>query len=64
MWPTCMGRNNSFCFGDSEGFVIWRGYGVLHIGCAYEAPHQGVALFNGDGSGLFHATRWELWEVV
>jgi hypothetical protein len=52
-----------FCFGNSEGFIVCQGYPTLYSGYAYEAPAQGVALFHGDGGGVFRAARWELWEV-
>jgi hypothetical protein len=56
-------RANCFYFGNSEGFIVCRGKPTLYGGYAYEAPGQGVALFNGDGGGVFCAARWELWEV-
>jgi hypothetical protein len=52
------------CFGRCEGFVIGQTDGTLQSGLTYEAPRQGVALFDGDGRGTFRANRWELWEVL
>jgi hypothetical protein len=59
-----MERNNNFHFGYYEGLVVWQGHTTLCSGHTYETPRQGDAPFNGDGSGLFRAARWELWEVV
>jgi hypothetical protein len=56
-------RGRRFRFGDGEGFVVCQGVPTLYSGDAYEAADQGVALFNGDGGGVFRAARWELWEV-
>jgi hypothetical protein len=52
-----------FCFGNSEGLIVGQGRQTLYSGHSYEAPGQGVALFNGDEGGVFRAARWELWEV-
>jgi hypothetical protein len=57
-----MGRKN-FYFGYGEGFMVWQGDSCLSSGQAYVAPGGGVALFHGDGGGLFRAARWELWQV-
>jgi hypothetical protein len=59
-----MRRDNTFCFGNQEGLVVWRGHAALCIGHTYEAPRQGMVLFSGEGGGSFHAARWELWEVI
>jgi hypothetical protein len=58
-----MGRNNCFYFGNGEGFIVHQYNQTLYSDCTYEAPGQGVGLFNGDGGGVFRAARWELWEV-
>jgi hypothetical protein len=56
-------RDSYLCFGIGEGFMVGQGNQTLYSGYSYEAPGQGVALFNGDGGGVFRAARWELWEV-
>jgi hypothetical protein len=56
-------RGHFFCFGNGEGFTVSQDSRMLCSDRVYEAPGQGVALFNGDGGGLFRAARWELWEV-
>jgi hypothetical protein len=58
-----MRRGDCVCFGNTEGFIIFRRDWPLCNGCAYEAPAEGTALFCGDGGGKFCAARWELWEV-
>jgi hypothetical protein len=58
-----MCRGSHFSFGLGEGFMVCRGNPTLDSSHSYEAPGQGVALFNGDGGGVFRAARWELWEV-
>jgi hypothetical protein len=58
-----MGRGCDFCFGIREGFIVHQGNQALYSGYTYEAPGQGVALFNGDGGCVFRAARWELWQV-
>jgi hypothetical protein len=58
-----MRRGDWFYFGHGEGFKVWQHDVALNGGRTYEAPGQGVALFNGDGDGKFRAARWELWEV-
>jgi hypothetical protein len=52
-----------FSFGINEGFVVSQDYQTLYSGCTYETPGQEVELFSGNGSGVFRAARWELWEV-
>jgi hypothetical protein len=56
-------RGSCFGFGNGEGFMVCQGNEGLYSGCAYEAPGQGSVLFSGDGSAVFSAARWELWEV-
>jgi hypothetical protein len=56
-------RDICFGFGNREGFIVSQAHQTLYSGRVYEAPGQGVALFNGDGGGVFRAARWELWEV-
>jgi hypothetical protein len=58
-----MRRDCRFCFGNGEGFMVRQDSQTLYSDCAYEAPGQGEALFDGDGDGVFRAARWELWEV-
>jgi hypothetical protein len=60
-----MGRGHRFCFGYSEGLEVICGGCPFEMGSGqtYEAPVQGVRLFTGYGSGMFHAARWELWEI-
>jgi hypothetical protein len=62
-WVAYAWRGRRFRFGDGEGFIVCQEDQTLYSGCSYEAPGQGVALFNGDGGGVFRAARWELWEV-
>jgi hypothetical protein len=62
-WVAYAWRDSRFRFGDGEGFVVCQGDPTLWNGQAYEAPGQGVTLFNGDEGGVFRAARWELWEV-
>jgi hypothetical protein len=50
-------------FGQFEGFIVYSQDCNLSIGQAYEAPSDGVTLFCGDGSRVFRAGRWELWDV-
>jgi hypothetical protein len=60
-----MRRGNRFCFGCGEGLEVMCGgfsFG-LGSGQTYEAHFQGARLFTGDGSGVFRAARWELWEI-
>jgi hypothetical protein len=52
------------CFGDMEGFAVYRCDIILRNGRTYESPGQGSTIFNGDEGGVFLAARWELWEVV
>jgi hypothetical protein len=56
-------RNDCFCFGGVEGFIVCPRDHRLNVGQAYEAPCNGVALFCGDGGGVFRAARWELWQA-
>jgi hypothetical protein len=56
-------RGDYFYFGNIEGFIVYQGNPTIYSGRVYEAPRQGVGLFNGDGGGVFRAARWELWEV-
>jgi hypothetical protein len=58
-----MRRDDCFCFGIREGFIVCPQDQRLNIGQAYEAPGEGVTLFCGDGSRVFRAARWELWEA-
>jgi hypothetical protein len=59
-----MSRNDRFCFSHREGFVVCPWDCEMYCGLTYEAPDEGVALFCGDGRGVFRAARWELWQVI
>jgi hypothetical protein len=56
-------RGGWFCFGYDEGFIVGQGKPTLCSGHTCQAHGEGVALFHGDGGGVFRAARWELWEV-
>jgi hypothetical protein len=56
-------RDDCVDFGMKEGFVVSQHPWPLNGGYTYEAPVQGVALFDGGSVHGFLAGRWELWEV-
>jgi hypothetical protein len=59
-----MWYDHHFRFGQCEGFIVRQDDTCMTSGRTYEAPGDGVTLFNGDSGRYFRAGRWELWEVV
>jgi hypothetical protein len=43
--------------------TVWDEGCRLNSGRGHEAPGEGMALFCGDGGGVFDGAGWELWEA-